>query len=151
MPRITKRGVKSFPIYLEIREWLLIETQRMKCSEAVSTVLVVSTESVLPLRLQKGCRPDQVPLGKQILSAEPYSVCPTAQVKRTLLRTLKLPASLVAWAGVPGSPQVSAESPATRRERKGEEGVSHRRALLSFYRIMSRRYCTSLESRSRRP
>lgn len=50
----------------------------------------------LLLRLQKGCLPDQVPLGKQILSAEPYMVCPTAQVKRTLLRTLKFPASLLA-------------------------------------------------------
>lgn len=66
-----------------------------------------------PLRLQNGCLPDQVPLGKQILSAEPYSVCPTAQVKRTLLRTLKFPASLLAWAGVPGSPQASAVSPAS--------------------------------------
>lgn len=65
-----------------------------------------------PLRLQKGCLPDHVPLGKQILSAEPYRVCPTAQVKRTLLRTLKFPASLLAWAGVPGSPQVSTELPA---------------------------------------
>lgn len=49
-----------------------------------------------PLRLQNGCLPDQVPLGKHILSAEPYSVCPTAQVKRTLLRTLKFPASRLA-------------------------------------------------------
>lgn len=78
------------------------------------------------LRLQKGCLPDHVPLGKQILSAEPYSVCPTEQVKRTLLRTLKLPASLLAWAGVPGSPQVPAASPAT-----GDscgEATEHKRA-----------------------
>lgn len=72
-----------------------------------------------PLRLQNGCLPDQVPLGKHILSAEPYSVCPTVQVKRTLLRTLKFPASRLAWAGVPGSPQVSAESPATQGNQSG--------------------------------
>lgn len=69
---------------------------------------------MLNLRLQNGCFPDHVPLGKQILSAEPYSVCPTAHVKRTLLPTLKFPASLLAWAGVPGSPQEPEESPATR-------------------------------------
>lgn len=74
---------------------------------------ITETLQRFSLRLQKGCRPDQVPLGKQILSAEPYSVCPTVQVKRTLLRTLKFPVSLVAWAGMPGSPQVPAVSPAT--------------------------------------
>lgn len=68
--------------------------------------------------MQKGCLPDHVPLGKQILSAEPYRVCPTAQVKRTLLRTLKFPASLLAWAGVPGSPQAPAESPAAQIDKR---------------------------------
>jgi len=75
--------------------------------------------SVCYSRLQKGCRPDHVPLGKQILSAEPYSMCPTAQVKRTLLRTFMFPASLVAWTGVPGSPQASAELPAAGENQRG--------------------------------
>lgn len=61
-----------------------------------TNISITKTFSGFPLRLQNGCLPDQVPLGKQILSAEPYSVCPTAQVKRTLLRTLKFPASLLA-------------------------------------------------------
>ena len=68
--------------------------------------------------MQKGWRPDQVPLGKQILSAEPYSVWPAVQVKRTLLRTLKFPASLVAWAGVPGSPQAPPALPRATKQNK---------------------------------
>lgn len=109
---------------------------------------ITETGQRFPLRLQNGCLPDQVPLGKQILSAEPYSVCPTAQVKRTLLRTLKFPASLLARAGVPGSPQVPAESPAMgdkqNRSNENKEGkvasaltfcvcvCVHRWALLSW-------------------
>lgn len=86
----------------------------------VSKCRVLRWSQSISLRLQKGCVPDQVPLGKHILSEEPIRSKPSEQLKWTLERILKSVCSLEPWEGMPGSPQEPAVSPTERENKKTE-------------------------------
>ena len=66
---------------------------------------------------QTGCVPLQVPLSRQVLSAEPVRLYPASQLKRSKLLVLNSsPPRRAPWGGTPGSPQIPGLTPTVIEE-----------------------------------